>query len=379
MNNKIILTTVFSGFNYGSSLQAFAGKKIIHSLGYDCAIIKLKSFVKGRDIRLNKLMTVFIRSALLSQKHILDAYRDSYKKVFVHGCEEMFNKFTYDYLEPIELSWHSLRKMASEAIACFSGSDQIWNSSALYVDPLYYLRFAPSYKRVAFAPSFGRDYIADYNKGKMAKWISEYPYISIREKSGVSLIEEMTGKEAQHLIDPTLVIRSEQWEKFFGIEKHKNSNYILAYFLDEPSDLAKRQLVKLKKEMECEVVSIPYVFKSMEYSDASVAAGPKEFVSLIANARLVCTDSFHGTAFSLNMHTPFYTFEREYGAANKQSERILSILRMVNMMERYQPHDAEPPTDDIDFNNSDLVLDKERDKVYKYVKDSISDILNHEK
>lgn len=379
MDNNIILATVFSGFNYGSSLQAFAGKKIIQSLGYDCEIVKLKSLIKGRDIRLNKLMTIFIRSVLLSKKHILDVYKASYQKKFVDGCEEMFNKFTNDYLEPVELSWNSLRKMASVAIACFSGSDQIWNSSTLYVDPLYYLRFAPSYKRVAFAPSFGRDFIADYNKTKMAKWISEYPYISIRENSGVPLIEEMTGKKALQLIDPTLAIKSEQWKNFLGIV-HESKNYILAYFLDEPSDLARRQLVKLKNEMGCEVVSIPYVFKNEEdYSDVSVAAGPKEFVNLIANARLVCTDSFHGTAFSLNMHTPFYTFEREYGAANKQSERILSILRMVNMMKRYQPHETEHPLDDIDFKYSDLVLSKERDKVYNYVKSAISDILYHEK
>ena len=378
MSNKIILTTVFSGFNYGSSLQAFAGRKIIQSLGYDCDLVKLKSLVKGRDIRLNKLMTVFIRSIILSQKNILDAYRSSYKKVFVNGCEEMFNKFTDEYLEPIELTWWSLKKMASEAVACFSGSDQIWNSSALYVDPLYYLRFAPSYKRVAFAPSFGRNYIADYNKKQIAKWIKEYPYISIRENSGVSLIEEMTGKKAQHLLDPTLVIESENWEKLLGIER-KRQNYILAYFLDEPSDFTKRQLTKLKKEMGCDVISIPYIFDSMEYSDASVPAGPKEFVGLIANARLVCTDSFHGTAFSLNMHTPFYTFEREYGAANKQSERILSLLRMVNMMERYQPQDTECPIEDLDFNYADLILNKERDKMYKYVKNAISNILGHEK
>ena len=378
MSNNIILTTVFSGFNYGSSLQAFAGKKIIQSLGYNCEIVKLKSLVKGRDIRLNKLITVFIRSIILSQKNIMDAYRSSYKKVFVHGSEEMFNKFTDDYLDPIDLSWHNLKKMASEAIACFSGSDQIWNSSALYVDPLYYLRFAPSYKRVAFAPSFGRDYIADYNNSQIAKWISEYPYISIRENSGVSLIEEMTGKKAQHLVDPTLVIKSEQWEKLLGIE-HKRQDYILAYFLDNPSDLARQQLVKLKNKMGCKVVTIPYIFKNMEYSDVSIAAGPKEFVNLIANARLVCTDSFHGTAFSLNMHTPFYTFEREYGAANKQSERILSILRLVGMMKRYQPYDTENPIDDIEFNFSDLVLSKERDKVYKYIKNAISDIINYEK
>lgn len=379
MSNNIILTTVFSGFNYGSSLQAFAGKKIIQSLGYNCEIVKLKSLIKGRDIRLNKLMTIIIRSILHSQENALQSYKRSFKKKFACGSEEMFNKFTDKYLKPVELSWHDLKIAASEAIACFSGSDQIWNSTTLYVDPLYYLRFAPSYKRVALAPSFGRDYIADYNRSKMSIWISDYPYISVREKSGVSLIEEMTGRKAQHLLDPTLVITSEEWKKFLEIKEHKRQNYILAYFLDEPSDYARLQLLKLKNEMGCEIKSIPFIFKNMEYSDASIAAGPKEFVSLIANARLVCTDSFHGTAFSLNMHTPFYTFEREYGAANKQSERILSILSMVGMMQRYEPHITECSIDEIDFNYSDLVLSKEREKVYEFVQNAILDILNHEK
>lgn len=92
--------------------------------------------------------------------------------------------------------------MAKDALAGFSGSDQIWNSSTLYVDPLYYLRFAPKHKRIALSPSFGRDFIADYNKDKMRDWISDYPYLSVRE--------------ALHLLDPTLIINADEWRDILG-------------------------------------------------------------------------------------------------------------------------------------------------------------------
>ena len=48
--NKILLTTLFSGYNYGSSLQAFATKCIIEDLGYDCELVARKSLVKGRNV-----------------------------------------------------------------------------------------------------------------------------------------------------------------------------------------------------------------------------------------------------------------------------------------------------------------------------------------
>lgn len=68
MANKVLLTTVFTGFNYGSSLQAFAGKTLLKSLGYDCELVAQKSLVKGRDIRLGKLLTILTRSLLLRGK-----------------------------------------------------------------------------------------------------------------------------------------------------------------------------------------------------------------------------------------------------------------------------------------------------------------------
>lgn len=379
MQHRILLTTVFSAFNYGSSLQALAGKHIIYKVGYEAELVKLKSLVKGRDVRLGKLITILFRSLFLKKNNALKTYGTSYKKSLVAGTEEKFFSFTDEYLKPQELSWSELKRMSKTVTACFSGSDQIWNSSTLYVDPMYYLRFAPQYKRVALSPSFGRDFIADYNKDKMRAWIGEYPYLSVREDSGVKLIKELTGKDAQHLLDPTLIVNAEEWKNILGIEDARK-DYILAYFLDEPSAIAKQSLKDLKEKMNCEVVAIPYLFEKMDYCDRVVAAGPKEFVELVANAKVVCTDSFHGTVFAINMHIPFFTFEREYGSANKQSERVLSILRKVNMLERYQPRNVAEAIDEVDFKHSEDVLNKEREKAYGYVSDAINSIKTyHEK
>lgn len=375
---KVILTTVFSAFNYGSSLQALAGKRIIEKTGYECELVKLKSLIKGRDVRIGKLMTILFRSIFLNKNNSLKTYNNSYNKTLAEGTECKFFNFTDTYLKPQEVTYGDLKRMAEESIACISGSDQIWNSSTLYVDPLYYLRFAPQYKRVAFSPSFGRDFIADYNKEKMRKWIIDYPYLSVREDSGVKLIKELTGRDATHLLDPTLIINSEEWKSILCIEDKPN-DYILAYFLDEPSDYAKKCLKKLKEKLDCKILAIPYKFEYMDYSDSIVAAGPKEFVELVANAKVVCTDSFHGTVFALNMHTPFFAFEREYGSANKQSERVLSILRKVNMLDRYQPKNVVEELNNLDFEHSEEILNVERKKAYDYVNNAINSIKKNEK
>lgn len=375
---KVILTTVFSAFNYGSSLQALAGKRIIEKTGYECELVKLKSLIKGRDVRIGKLMTILFRSIFLNKNNSLKTYNNSYNKTLVEGTECKFFNFTDTYLKPQEVTYGELKRIAEESIACFSGSDQIWNSSTLYVDPLYYLRFAPQYKRVALSPSFGRDFIADYNKEKMRKWIIDYPYLSVREDSGVKLIKELTGRDATHLLDPTLIINSEEWKSILCIEDKPN-DYILAYFLDEPSDYAKKCLKKLKEKLDCKILAIPYKFEYMDYSDSIIAAGPKEFVELVANAKVVCTDSFHGTVFAINMHTPFFTYEREYGSANKQSERVLSILRKVDMLDRYQPKNVVEELNNLDFEHSEEILNAERKKAYDYVNNAINSIKKNEK
>lgn len=366
---KVLLTTVFSGYNYGSSLQVLATKTILKELGYDCRLVAMKSLIKGRDIRIKKLITILIRSWLIRGKNganALSTYKGSYNKVMIGDSVTRFEQFTNEYLEPHYMSWNSMKRLAKECVACFAGSDQIWNSSTMYVDPMYYLRFAPAEKRIAFAPSFGRDFVAEYNKKKMSKWISDFAYLSVREDSGVRLIKDLTGRDAIHLIDPTLMVKGETWKKTLNLQD-KQENYILTYFLDKPSESARKAIAELKETLKCEVIAIPYQFDDMSYCDKVVPTGPIEFLDLINNAKCVLTDSFHGTAFSINLHTPFYVFGRNYGTAHSQNSRIESILKMMNMQDRFEQKDIVGQLKAINFEVSEQILSDERNKSRNYI------------
>lgn len=371
---KVLLTTVFSGYNYGSSLQVLATKTILKELGYDCRLVAMKSLIKGRDIRIRKLITILIRSWLIRGKNganALSTYKGSYNKVMIGDSVTRFEQFTNEYLEPHYMSWNSMKRLAKECIACFAGSDQIWNSSTMYVDPMYYLRFAPAEKRIAFAPSFGRDFVAEYNKKKMSKWISDFAYLSVREDSGVRLIKELTGRDAIHLIDPTLMVKGETWKNTLNLQ-NKQENYILTYFLDKPSESARKAIAELKETLKCEVIAIPYQFDDMSYCDKVVPTGPIEFLDLINNAKCVLTDSFHGTAFSINLHTPFYVFGRNYGTAHSQNSRIESILKMMNMQDRFEQKDIVGQLKAINFEVSEQILSDERNKSRNYIINTIN-------
>ena len=172
---KIGIATVYTGYNYGSALQAYATKKILSDMGYEADVLKLcGSLAKGRDVRLGKLITIAWRS-LLHKGGIknLKNYSTNMSKMFKKGTIELFDEFFNDEISPRLISYSDLkRKAKSDEYAAFvCGSDQVWNSAVFYVDPFYYLRFAPFEKRIAFAPSFGRDFVPDYNIKKIGKYI----------------------------------------------------------------------------------------------------------------------------------------------------------------------------------------------------------------
>ena len=106
----------------------------------------------------------------------------------------------------------------------------------------------------------------------------------------------------------------------------------------------------------------------MDYCDKIVPTGPIEFVDLVNNAKCVLTDSFHGTAFSINLHTPFFVFSREYGSASSQSSRVESLLRKMKMESRLDSERSSDEVTNINFNYSEGILEEERRKVGDYIK-----------
>ena len=375
MKEKIGIATLYTGFNFGSSLQAYATKTLVEELGYEAEIWKVNgSVIKGRDIRINKLLTMMVRALFVKNAFKqFKNYQNGYAKKISEESKDKFLQFARDFLNVKTLTYSEMKKIAKtqEYKAFVCGSDQIWSGTALYVDKFYYLQFAPQEKRIALAPSFGKDTIPDYNKKKIKKYVSQIPYKSVRESSGANIIKMLTGESAPALLDPTLLLSKKKWLESFNIESTQQQPYIVAYFLDKPSEKVMECVSKIAKKHNLKILNIPYDF-SMN-GEMVEEIGPCEFLSLMSNAKFVCTDSFHGTAFALNFNIPFYTFERNYGLAEKQSTRIYSILEKVQMLNRYEPKSIEGCWS-VDFDYANSVLDAERNKARNYLKESLENI-----
>jgi hypothetical protein len=369
---KIGISTVTTGYNYGSVLQAYASQAVIKKLGYNPEILKIQgSILKGRDFRFSKLFNIILRfltNPFLFWRQI-HSYQSSIKKPLSKESRVLFDRFRCENLKVREYSWQSLKRLSrnDEYVKFLCGSDQVWSSDALYVDPLYYLRFAPQNKRVAFAPSFGKDFIPHFNKEKVRKFINEIPRLSVRESSGVEIISQLCGRTAHHLCDPTLLLSSDEWTELLDLP-YKDDNYILCYFLDKPRDHAVNIAVQKAKELGCRIFSVPYSFDGCNLGE-ECHAGPKEFLTLIKNSKFILTDSFHGTVFSILFKKPFSVFERNYANGISQSTRITSLLASLNLGHRFKASDANIDTGDL-F-EAEKLLEKKKLVTYDYLKEAL--------
>lgn len=368
---KIGIVTPYKGYNFGTSLQAYAVKKFVEDLGYEPYVIeKTSSFSKGRDITLRKCFTIFRRG--LIRPNVLKKSLISYEKNFSSTLSEESKKKFIEFNKNLSVHKHSyteLKKIANkEEFAFFiCGSDQIWNATNLYLDPLYYLRFVPAAKRVAFAPSFGKEEIPKYNQKEISKRISTFRRLSCREEKGIDLINEMTHRKATLLLDPTLLVNEQVWKDF--ISDKKKSDYILLYFLDKPNPIAEKLIRKLELE--------GHRFKVLNYTYTNfpklntklMKAGPKEFLEEIAKCRFVLTDSFHGTVFSILFQKDFYVFNRMYGVAANQSTRVENVLSKFQLNGRLVTSDINElvSIEENTFVQSKKILQYERQKAKKYL------------
>lgn len=368
--NKIGVATLLTGYNYGTSLQAYSVKTILEQMGYDPILFRLKgSFVKGRDVRLGKLFSIIFRAFFHLDFKSLGRYKKSLDSSLSKPSQDAFSLFYVKDLGPCEINYSALKKLAktNQYVAFVCGSDQIWDSTAYYIDPFYYLDFAPRHMRVAFAPSFGHDFIPKYNKRAIGKKIMGIPKLSVREESGRSLIHENYNSNAEVILDPTLLLESSVWIEKFGLLTDNNSDkFVLAYFLDKPSERA-QSVINCFANQGYKIISLKYHCEQTE----KVNAGPKEFVQYVSKAAYVCTDSFHGTAFAINFEKQFSVFDREYGYGVNQSTRIESLLDKLNLNERWECDKIAQITD-AEWAQTKAILKKERDKAIQYLADALN-------
>lgn len=334
MNNckKVgILTYSFSS-NPGSVLQAYSLQQNIENLA-DCeaTLINFQKTQAGKPI-VGK--TVFYKPI---KKWSLKKIVEWTARLIVYPIRmkkyEKFFKTYYNGYPTERVFRKDFEKLQNDYDAFVVGSDQVWNRGSWSGDYTYFLDFVKdSNKKIAYAPSMGQKGIKDSEKDELAKLISDFSAISVREKYSVNTILELTGKKAEFVLDPSLLTDKEEYRKLSKHHKVKKKKYVFAYQREKSDKLlsfakafAKAKglkLITVHNHWRCTNSNIPYK-----------ALGPTEWLSLIDNAEYVVTNSFHGICFSLIFNKEFYV-EYLKNKSVKTNLRIEDVLQQFGLESR---------------------------------------------
>ena len=364
--------TWFQYDNYGTVLQSTAIKHVVTKMGYDLDGIDYVSRGYNRETKIEKFLNVFENKNKVKYK-ISDK---KYKKFVVSDQrKESFDLFRNNHMTMTRSLKTSseLYQLNYEYDAFICGSDQIWTPRAY--NSKYYLDFvADSNKKIAYAPSFGLTTIENpILKKRVKESLYDFKYLSVREEQGASIIKEITGKEAKVVVDPTLLLNEDEWDNYI-IERKIERPYILCYFLGRNEKYWKH-VNELSKKLQLEIVILPIYPKDYtRFGHIDVSAGPGEFLSLIKNANLVCTDSYHGTIFSIIYKRPFLCYKR-FSDKDKysQNSRIYNLLNKLNLNDCIVKNYDVSLEKKINLNNNTYnMLNNEVIFSKKYLEDSLS-------
>lgn len=343
------------GDNYGACLQAYATQMFVNNAGYDCQLVNYYPcrcrnklhycFCRAQrllfhpyDICKHRILRLPIKGHLSTRHQAFNYFRKKYLKI--DNCKHKY----YDdfYRDPPQY----------DMFVC--GSDQIWNPTFYEgCNPVYYLDFVPpEKKRISYASSIGLSDIPEKYQKRMIQFLNRMSALGVREVRAAEIVEELTGRKAQVVVDPTFLLDADQWRQLESKYKTKDP-YILFYLWGNEPFIDEFKNTVIKKT-GLPAVCLPYRMQEY-YGDENKIfdAGPHDFFHLIDNAALVVTDSFHATTISIICRTPFYTLSRQRDdQVNNMNSRFHTIVNKLGLKNRFIASSTEFPDQiqmDVDF------------------------------
>lgn len=377
--SKVGIITILKVNNYGAELQAYATQKVLQLMGHDAEIIDYLFYKNPRHKRTKMSAPT---AKMSSKKHLQEwlfpiitnwkarGYREAQE-----ARNKKFEKFHADNTKQSEC-YETLDKLKAARLdydVLMSGSDQVWNPGVYSsLDP-YLLRFgSDEIKRVSYASSFGVSSLPEDVMEYFKDALQKYSSISVREDKAVNLVKSITGRDAQLVLDPTLLLNKDQWiEVAKPVDALPEVPYVLIY------ELIPVPYVKELAKYVSEQTGMPIVrlCKNASVEDIEpeiinvIDAGPSEYLTIFDKAGFVVTNSFHGTAFSINFGKQFYTVIPKGKSNNSRQQSILKLFscedRMIvegSVMPELKPLNTASVTSN---------LDMERDKSMNYLKKAI--------
>jgi hypothetical protein len=316
---KVAIITFHAAKNFGAALQAFATQSVLERMSHEPCFPHVRS-----------------------QRQMVSKYRrkkyGAFQKFFMAVVSKkldrriaLFDRFAADRFRLTKRyeSHEALARDLPDVDAYICGSDQIWN---LEKGPpgYFYLDFVPDDKRrISFAPSFGTTDIPEQYREDVGKLLKSFDHLSVRERSAMSLVESLAGKRPEVVCDPVFLLENSFWE---GVAKRPSFDrpYAVFYSLQSTPDLSACVAhLAGKYKLPIVVLAKGGSFVFWRRSILAIDSGPEEFLGWIRHAKLVITNSFHATAFSIKFDVPFVTI-----AHKTRNARMACLLADMHLSER---------------------------------------------
>lgn len=359
---KIGIITLYGLFNYGNRLQNYATHRVFQKLGFSVFSFAIKTERDGSVSRITKAKYYFHKLFGFCFTHSEKDWKTRVKRSI------SFEKFTKQFTPTIYIK--DINNLDKKADFFVVGSDQVWNPIWYkgFDEELFLLTFAKPEQRICMAPSFGINNFPSEYKEKFREQLSLFPYLSVREKQGMEIIKQLTGRYSDVVIDPTLMLDREEWLQISRRPLGVNipQKYVFVYFLGIKS----KKVVSDIDRIAIETDYTPLDFLNKDDSEL-YSLGPQEYIEFISNASLIMTDSFHACVFSFLFDKPFVVYERE-GEVPENYSRIDTFLNTFKI--------TTPSIDDfISFRSNKIhdysigynILETEKKKAFLFLEKSL--------
>lgn len=369
--------------NYGGILQCYALCEVLKGLGHEVCVLDRHHY------------TPFLRKVLRSVKRILLYSLGKEKKENIlsiwmtAGQKRKISRHTSEFIarniphtRPL-MGTKALRQAAeSEHIDTYVvGSDQVWRPVFSPCITNYFVDFdrRDNIVRIAYAASFGVD-TWEYSREEQrtcAGYAKKFDAISVREDSGVTLCHDYLGVTAEHVLDPTMLLRREQYEKLVADRNIPvSAGNLLTYILDpspeksEIVDSISRKLgltpfsVMPSREADC--------MNCAMYPEECTSPAVEQWLRGFIDARYVVVDSFHGCVFSILFNKPFIAIAN----SSRGEARFTSLLKTFDLTDRLI-HGTRELTDSllsdpVDWELCDGILQSERKKALLFLRTNLN-------
>ena len=349
---KVGIMTFPNSTSYGAVLQMYALYSTLTAAGCKTEVINYHNHYMKDEMHMSTPKNAHTKNRTIQRKVVhFKQYREF--RVFEKNMEK--------YPRQTIHSKEDLLQINSRYSHVICGSDQVWNPDITGHDMSYFLDFCDAgTKRISYAPSFGISEFSEPFKEKIYPELTRFSAVSAREQEGKQFLENMLQREVPLVLDPTFLLDSTACAREEDTHFAAQKPYILYYAIKRSRELFDFSLdLARKKNSKIVVVGGNFLSNIKNKQDGVEYAwdiSPRQWLYLVHHADCIVTNSFHGTAFSINYQKEFFV---EF--SSDTNSRLRQLIQTTGLENRVIGKDTAQWDSKVDYTQVNLKLTVEKE------------------